>query len=66
MCQLGCREDAGGDQQHALPTLVHENSLALGSEEARSRPLIAKLCPENVSCRERTCRMGNINPSPHF
>ena len=27
--ELSCREDAGGDQQHALATLVHLGSLAL-------------------------------------
>jgi len=29
VCQLACREDAGGDQQHALATFVHPGSLAL-------------------------------------
>ena len=27
--ELPCREDAGGDQQHALATLVHVRSLAV-------------------------------------
>jgi hypothetical protein len=27
--ELSCREDAGGDQQHALATLVHFRSLAV-------------------------------------
>jgi hypothetical protein len=29
LCQLPCRENAGGNEQHALPALIHLRSLAL-------------------------------------